>query len=44
MRETERIADELRRAWDGDAWFGSSVRVALEGVDARMAQARSSCS
>jgi len=40
MEETERILDQLERAYDGDAWFGSSVRAALEGVDARAANAR----
>ena len=40
MHETTRIADQLRRAYDGDAWYGSSVRAALEGVDAGMATAR----
>lgn len=37
MRETERIADQLQRMWNGDAWHGPSVRAALEGVDASMA-------
>jgi uncharacterized damage-inducible protein DinB len=40
MRETDRIVDQLRRAADGDAWFGPSVRAALEGVDAGAATAR----
>jgi uncharacterized damage-inducible protein DinB len=40
VSELERIADELRRAYDGDAWHGPSVRAALEGVDARMATTR----
>jgi uncharacterized damage-inducible protein DinB len=40
MHETIRIVDQLRRAYDGDAWYGPSVRAALEGVDARMATAR----
>jgi len=40
MHETTRIIDQLRRAYDGDAWYGPSVRAALEGVDARMATAR----
>ena len=30
----------LRRAYDGDAWYGASVRAALDGVDARMATTR----
>lgn len=40
MRESDRIAEELRRAYDGDAWHGPSVREALAGVDARTAAAR----
>jgi uncharacterized damage-inducible protein DinB len=40
MRELERIADQLRRAYNGDAWYGPSVRAALGGVDARIATAR----
>ena len=37
MREIDRVLEQLQRAYDGDAWFGSSVRAALEGVDARIA-------
>jgi uncharacterized damage-inducible protein DinB len=40
MRELDRISDQLQRAYNGDAWYGPSVRAALEGVDARMATAR----
>jgi uncharacterized damage-inducible protein DinB len=40
MRETNRIADELRRAYDGDAWHGPSVRTNLESTDVRIATAR----
>ena len=40
MREIDRIADQLERAYDGDAWYGPSVRAALDGVDASMASAR----
>ena len=40
MRETDRIVEELKRAYDGDAWHGPSVRSALEGVDSHMATAR----
>jgi uncharacterized damage-inducible protein DinB len=40
MSELDRISDELRRAYDGDAWHGPSVRSALEGIDARMATTR----
>lgn len=40
MTEIDRIVDELRRAWDGDAWHGSPVREILEGVTAEEAAAR----
>lgn len=40
MRENERIADLTRRAYFGGAWYGPSVREALEGVDARQALER----
>jgi uncharacterized damage-inducible protein DinB len=39
MQQTEMIADQLERAYRGDAWHGPSVRAALEGVDAAMAAA-----
>jgi uncharacterized damage-inducible protein DinB len=32
MKETERIADQLKRAFYGKAWSGPSVKEALEGV------------
>jgi hypothetical protein len=35
--ETSRIADQLRRAFDGDAWHGPSVRELLDGVGAQQA-------
>ena len=37
MREIDRIVEQLQRAYDGDAWYGASVRSALEGVDVRVA-------
>jgi len=40
VRETDRIVDQLKRMYDGDAWHGPSVRAALHGVDATMAAAR----
>ena len=40
MSETERIADQLRRAFEGEAWHGPSVKEALAGVTARQAAAR----
>ena len=32
MTKVERIADQLRRAYDGDAWHGPPLRKLLEGV------------
>jgi uncharacterized damage-inducible protein DinB len=40
MQETQRIAEQLRRMYNGDAWHGPSVRAALDGVDMDMAIAR----
>jgi hypothetical protein len=40
MHEVTRIVDQLKRAYDGDAWHGPSVRGVLEQVDAQMASAR----
>ena len=40
MSEAVRIADQLRRAFDGDAWHGDSVVEILEGVTAEQAAAR----
>ena len=40
MKETERISDQLKRAYQGPAWHGPSVKEALNGVDARIAAAR----
>jgi uncharacterized damage-inducible protein DinB len=40
MSETDRIVDQLQRAYDGDPWHGPSVRAALEGVTARTAVKR----
>jgi uncharacterized damage-inducible protein DinB len=40
MRELDRIAEQLERAFNGDAWYGPSVRTSLEGVDAKMATTR----
>src|SRR5580700_7345566 len=39
MSETARLADQIRRAFDGDAWHGDSVLEILKGVDAKMAAA-----
>jgi uncharacterized damage-inducible protein DinB len=40
MPEIDRIVEQLQRACNGDAWFGSSVRSSLEAVDAAIATAR----
>lgn len=40
MPEVVRIADQLRRAFEGDAWHGDSVFQILEGVTAAQAAAR----
>jgi uncharacterized damage-inducible protein DinB len=39
MSETARLADQIRRAFDGEAWHGDSVLELLKNVDARMAAA-----
>jgi uncharacterized damage-inducible protein DinB len=40
MSEATRIADQLRRAFDGEAWHGDSLFEILEGVTAAQAAAR----
>jgi hypothetical protein len=40
MTEIERILDQLKRAYEGGAWHGPSVREALVGVTAQQAHAR----
>jgi len=40
MKEVERIADQLRQAFEGDAWHGPSVREVLDGVSAQRASKR----
>ena len=37
MSESARLADQIRRAFDGDAWHGDSVVKILKGVNAKMA-------
>ncbi len=37
MSERERIADQLRRAMEGDAWHGPALRELLKGVSSEMA-------
>ena len=39
MTEVERIADQLRRAFEGEAWHGPSVLKLLEGIEATQAAA-----
>jgi uncharacterized damage-inducible protein DinB len=40
MSETARIRDQLRRAYEGDAWHGPSLRELLSGVRAEQAARR----
>jgi uncharacterized damage-inducible protein DinB len=40
MSQVEMIADQLRRAFDGEAWHGPAFMEILEGIDARTAAAR----
>jgi uncharacterized damage-inducible protein DinB len=40
MTETDRITDQLDRAFVGDAWHGPAVMEMLEGVTAEQAKAR----
>jgi hypothetical protein len=34
MNELERLADTIRRAYEGEAWHGPSLSEVLEGIDA----------
>jgi len=40
MNEIERILDQLKRAYEGNAWHGPSVKEVLAGVTAQQAHAR----
>ena len=40
MSEIERILNQLKRAYEGGAWHGPSVKEVLNGVTAEQAQAR----
>ena len=40
IEERSRIADQLKRAFEGDAWHGPAVLEVLEGVGARAAAAK----
>jgi uncharacterized damage-inducible protein DinB len=39
MSESARLADQIRRAFDGEAWHGDSMLELLANVDAKMAAA-----
>ncbi len=39
MSETERIAQQLERTWDGDAWHGPSLKELTDGLTAKQAAA-----
>lgn len=40
MTEIERILDQLKRAYEGDAWHGPAVKQVLDGITAAQAHAR----
>jgi len=40
MDDHTRILDGLRRTWDGDPWYGPSLRAVLADVDADLAASR----
>jgi uncharacterized damage-inducible protein DinB len=40
MSETERLADQIRRAFEGEAWHGDSLLELLKGVNAATAAAK----
>jgi uncharacterized damage-inducible protein DinB len=40
MSETARLADQIRRAFEGDAWHGDSIKELLAGVTADTAAAK----
>jgi uncharacterized damage-inducible protein DinB len=40
VSETQRIADQLKRAFEGEAWHGPAVKEVLTGVSAAQAAAR----
>src|SRR5216110_3613059 len=40
MSEIERILDQLKRAYEGGAWHGPSIKEILHGVTAKQAHAR----
>lgn len=40
MTELERILDQLKRAYEGEAWHGPAVKEVLDGITAAQAHAR----
>lgn len=40
MKKMERIADQLQRAFKGDAWHGPSVMEILKGINAAQASSK----
>ena len=40
MQEIERITDQLKRAFEGEAWHGPSVLEIIEGISSQQAAAR----
>jgi uncharacterized damage-inducible protein DinB len=40
MTEVQRILDQIKRAWEGEAWHGPSLQELLANVDAATANAR----
>jgi len=40
MSETARIAEQLERTWEGDAWHGPSLKELTDGLTAKQAAAR----
>src|SRR3954463_11655493 len=40
MSEIERIADQLERGFDGDAWHGDPLMKILDGITAKQAAAK----
>ena len=40
MSETARLADQIRRAFEGEAWHGDSLLELLKGVNAATAAAK----
>ena len=43
MTEAFRLADQIRRAFEGSAWHGDSILELLSDVNAKTAAARHAC-